>query len=137
MKVQPYLFYDGRCEEAIDTYRRVLGAEVTLLMRYREAPEQPPPGTVPPGWDDKVMHASLRIGDSVVMLSDGKSDAGPKPNAYALTASVGDAAEAQRVFAGLAEGGQVAMPLGPTFFAPLFGMATDRFGVMWLVMQES
>ena len=135
MKVEPYLFFDGSCEEAIETYRRVLGAEVTMLMRYKEAPEKPPPGMVPEGWDDKVMHASLRIGDSVVMASDGKSAGGPKPNGYALSISVPDAANAQKTFSALAEGGQVVMPLGRTFFAPLFGMTTDRFGILWMVVQ--
>jgi len=135
MKVEPYLFFDGRCEEAIETYRRVLGAEVTMLVRYKEAPEKPPPGMVPEGWDDKVLHASLRIGDNVVMLSDGKSAGGPQPNGYALSVSVAEATDAQKAFDALADGGQVVMPLGKTFFAPLFGMATDRFGVLWMVMQ--
>src|SRR5262245_17739168 len=112
MKVEPYLFFDGSCEEAIETYRRVLGAEVTMLMRYKDAPDKPPPGAVPAGWDDKVLHASLRIGDSVVMLSDGKSEGGPKPNGYALSVVVPDAATAKKTFNALAEGGQVAMPLG-------------------------
>jgi PhnB protein len=135
MQVQPYMFFDGSCEEAIDTYRRALGAEVTMLMRYKEAPEKPPPGAVPEGWDDKVMHASLRIGDSVVMLSDGKSQGGPKPNGYALSVTVANAASAQKTFDALSERGQVVMPLGKTFFAPLFGMTTDRFGVLWMVLQ--
>ena len=133
--IQPYLFFNGRCEEAVEFYRQALGAEVLMMMRYKESPEPPPPGMVPDGWDDKVMHASLRIGDSVVMLSDGKSAGGPKPNGYALSVSVPDAAKAQRVFDALAEGGQVVMPLGKTFFAPLFGMAADRFGVVWMVLQ--
>ena len=137
MKIEPYLFFDGRCEEAIETYRRVLGAEVTLLMRYRESPEPPPPGAVPPGWDDKVMHAALRIGDDALMMSDGKSAGGPQPNGFALSIGVDDDAQAKRLFDGLAEGGQVVMPLGKTFFAPSFGMATDRYGVLWMVVQQA
>jgi PhnB protein len=135
MKVEPYLFFDGCCEEALALYRRALGAEVTMVMRYKEAPDKPPPGAVPAGWDDKVMHASFRIGESVVMASDGKSDGGPKPNGFALSVTVPDAAGARRVFDALADGGTVTMPLGKTFFAPLFGMVTDRFGVMWMVGQ--
>lgn len=130
MQVQPYLFFDGRCEEAIELYRAVLGAEVMVLMRNRENPE---PSQVRAGTEDKIMHASLRIGDTTVMLSDGQCGGQPAFQGFALTAIPADDAAARRVFAGLAEGGSVQMPMTPTFFASTFGMVTDRFGVMWMV----
>ncbi len=134
MQVQPYLFFDGRCEEAVEFYRRALGAEVEMLMRYRESPDPPPPGMVAPGSEDKVMHASLRIGESVVMASDECSiGAQPTFDGFSLSISVADAAEAKRRFDALADGGKVTMPLGRTFWSPCFGMLTDRFGVGWMV----
>lgn len=134
MHIQPYLFFDGRCEEAVDFYRSALGAEVEMLMRYRESPEPPPPGMVPPGSEDKVMHASFRIGDTVVMASDGCSAGQPAFQGFSLSLSVADEAAADRAFAALGDGGQVQMPLGKTFFSPRFGMLTDRFGVGWMVI---
>ena len=133
MKIEPYLFFDGVCEEALNLYKRVLGAEVQII-RYDEAPEKPPPGMVPEDWGKKVMHANVRVGDAVFMASDGKS---PRPqfNGFAISLSVQDAAQGKRIFEGLGEGGQVVMPLGKTFFSPLFGMVTDRYGVMWMVIQ--
>jgi PhnB protein len=133
MQVQPYLFFNGRCEEAIEFYRRALGAEVTMLMRFKESPEAPPPGKVPPGWENKVMHANLRLGDSEVMASDG-SGQDTRFQGFSLSLSVRDDAEAGRLFAALSDGGQVQMPLMRTFFASSFGMLTDRFGVSWMVM---
>jgi len=129
--IQPYLFFDGRCEEAIDFYRGTLGAEVEMLMRFKESPEPPPPGMVPPGFDDKVMHASFRVAGSTVMATDGGGcQGGPAAfRGFALSLTVADEAEADRVFAALGEGGEVRMPLGKTFFAPRFGMVSDRFGV--------
>ena len=134
MKIEPYLFFDGVCEEALNMYKRVLGAEVQVI-RYDEAPEKPPPGMVPEGWDKKVMHANVRVGDAVFMASDGKSPRGPQFNGFAISVSVDDAAQGTRIFEGLGEGGQVVMPLGKTFFSPLFGMVSDRYGVMWMVIQ--
>jgi PhnB protein len=134
MHIQPYLFFDGRCEEAVDFYRGALGAEVEMLMRYKESPDPPPPGMVPPGSEDKVMHASLRIGDTVVMASDGCNAGQPRFDGFSLSLSVADEAEADRAFAALGDGGQVQMPLGRTFFSPRFGMLTDRFGVGWMVI---
>jgi PhnB protein len=133
MHVQPYLFFDGRCEEAIEFYRTAVGARLEMLMRYKDSPEPPQPGQVPPGYDDKVMHASLRIGDSVVMASDGCTE-GAAFQGFSLALGVADVAEAERRFKALAEGGQVTMPLTPTFWSPGFGMLTDRFGVAWMVM---
>ncbi|WP_018232137.1 VOC family protein [Thioalkalivibrio thiocyanodenitrificans] len=133
MEIQPYLFFDGRCEEAVEFYRRALGAHVDMLMRYRENPEPPPPGMIPPGMDDRIMHASLRIGDAVIMASD---DCSPHPRAFggfSLSISVPDASTADRMFAALADGGEVQMPLDRTFWSPRFGMLTDRFGVAWMI----
>ena len=133
MLIQPYLTFNGRCEEAVQFYSKALGAEVEMLMRFKESPDPPPPGMVPPGWDNKIMHASLRIGDAVVMASDGCSAQGPGFKGFSLSISVADAAQADRFFAALADGGQVQMPLGKTFWSPRFGMLTDRFGVAWMI----
>jgi PhnB protein len=134
MQVKPYLFFDGRCEEAIDFYKSVLGAEVLMLMRFKESPDPPPPGVVPPGSEDKVMHSCLKIGDSEVMASDGTCGGQESFKGFSLSLNARDAAEADRLFAALAEGGQVQMPLAKTFFSPRFGMVADRFGVSWMVV---
>ena len=134
MIVQAYLSFDGRCEEAVEFYRRALGAEVTMLMRFKESPDAPPPGMVPPGAENKVMHASLRIGETVVMASDGRCVGKPSFQGFCLSISVANEAEANRVFAALADGGEVQMPLGKTFFSTRFGMVADRFGVSWMVI---
>jgi PhnB protein len=134
MQVQPYLFFDGRCEEAIEFYRRALGAEVTMLMRFKDSPEPPQPGMVPPGSENKVMHASFRIGEATVMASDGMCHGKPRFQGFSLSLIVPDEAEADRLFAALSDGGQVQMPLGKTFFSPRFGMVADRFGVSWMVV---
>jgi PhnB protein len=133
MLVQPYLYFDGRCEEAIEFYDKALGAKVDMLMRYKDCPE-PQPGMVPPGAENKVMHASFRIGDTQVLASDGHCSGKPSFQGFALALTVADAAEAERKFALLADGGQVNMPLAKTFFSPSFGMLTDRFGVSWSVI---
>jgi PhnB protein len=133
MYVQPYLFFDGRCEEAVEFYRRVLGAEVTMLMRFKDSPEPPPPGMVPSGSENKVMHTSIRIGETTVMASDGRCEGRPSFQGFALSLTVADEAEADRVFAALADGGQVQMPLAKTFWSPRFGMVADRFGVSWMI----
>ena len=132
MAIEPYLFFNGRCEQAIEFYRKALGAEVLMLMRYKESPEPPPPGMVPAGWDNKIMHTCLRIGDANVMASDGCSE-GATFQGFSLALSVADEAAAQRAFTALSEGGQVQMPLGKTFWSPCFGMVADRFGVGWMV----
>ena len=133
MLVQPYLFFDGRAEEAIEFYRSALGAEVESLMRYKESPEPPPPGMVPPGSDNKIMHASFRIGDTTVMASDGNCKGKPTFQGFSLSLTVADEAAADRAFAALGKGGQVQTPLAKTFFSPRFGMVADRFGVSWMV----
>ena len=133
-QVQPYLFFDGRCEEAIEFYKSALGAKVDMLMRFKDSPDPVPPGMCPPGSEDKVMHSALRIGDTVVMASDGMAGGKPEFKGFALSVNAKDAAEADRMFAALGKGGQVQMPLGKTFFSPRFGMVADRFGVSWMVI---
>ena len=134
MPIQPYLFFDGRCEEALEFYRKALGAEVTMMMRFNESPDPPPPGMIPPGSESKVMHASFRIGDAEVLASDGRCFGKPEFRGFSLSLTVASEAEAERVFSALAEGGEVQMPLGKTFFARSFGTVKDRFGVSWMVI---
>ncbi len=136
MPVQPYLFFNGRCEEAIEFYRRALGAKVEMLMRNKESPEPAPPGMLPPGSGDKVMHATLRIGDGVIMASDGTCSGKPEFAGFSLSLAAKDAADADRLFGALADGGKVQMPLGKTFWSARFGMVTDRFGVGWMIGVE-
>ena len=131
MTIQPYLFFDGRCEEAIEFYRRTLGAEVEMMMRFKDCPEPMPNAT--PETADKVMHASLQIAGSTVLASDGHCKGQPSFQGFALSLTVKNEAEAERLFGALADGGQVQMPLGKTFFSPRFGMLADRFGVSWMV----
>lgn len=131
--VQSYLFFNGKCEEAIEFYRKTLGAEVELMMRFKESPEPPQPGMVPPGFENKIMHCSFRIGATTVMASDGCSADGPKFEGFSLSLSVPVEAEAKRAFAALAEGGQMRMPLTKTFWSPCFGMVEDRFGIGWMI----
>jgi PhnB protein len=134
MRVQPYLFFDGRCEEAIEFYRSTLGAEVVTLMRYKDSPEPHQPGMLPPGSEDKVMHSSVRIGDAIVMASDGRCLGKPSFQGFSLSLTVASDAEAERLFGSLADGGQVQMPLTKTFFSSRFGMVADRFGVPWMIV---
>ena len=133
MQVQPYLFFEGRCEEALEFYRQALDAQVDMLMRFKESPEAPPPGAVALGSEDKVMHASFRVGDSTLMASDGGCSGRSGFQGVTLSLNLADAGEAERRFAALAEGGEVQMPLGATFWSPAFGMLVDRFGVSWMV----
>lgn len=130
--INPYLFFGGRCQEALDFYKSALGAEVQFVMLNSESPEPHPPGMLAPGFEKKIMHASFRIGQTVVMASDGCSE-GSKFDGFRLALSVTTEAEADRAFAALADGGQVMMPLVKTFWAPKFGMLTDRFGIGWMV----
>ena len=134
MLVQPYLFFDGRCEEALEFYRAALGAEVTMLMRFKENPEPMPPDMCPPGSDDKVMHASFTIGETTLMASDGMNKGSPVFQGFSLSLSVPSDAEAQRLFTALSAGGKVQMPLGRTFYASSFGMVADHFGVSWMII---
>ena len=132
MAIEPYLFFNGRCEEAIEFYKKALGAEVSMLMRYKESPEPAPPGMVPPGWDNKIMHSLLRVGNANIMASDGCSE-GLNFQGFSLSVALANETEAKRVFDALSVGGQVRMPLTKTFWSPCFGMIADRFGVGWMV----
>jgi len=132
MQVQAYLFFDGRCEEALEFYRRTLGAEVTMLMRFKDSPD---PESCPPGAgnENKVMHSNFKIGETQIMASDGRCTGQPSFQGFALSLSPKDVAEAERLFNALADGGQVQMPLAETFWSPRFGMVADRFGVSWMI----
>lgn len=133
MLVQPYLFFEGRCEEAVDFYRQALGAQVTSLMRYRDTPDPPSRDIIPQGSEDKIMHASLTIGETVLMASDGMCAGQPNFQGFSLSLTVPSKSEADRLFAALADGGKVQTPLEPTFWSPRFGTVTDRFGVSWMI----
>ena len=129
--IEPYLFFNGRCDQALEFYRQALGAEVTMLMRFKESPE---PAMCAPNWGEKVMHASFRVGRTSVMASDGHGEEKPSFQGFALCLDVPTEAEADQRFGALAKGGQVQMPLAKTFFSPRFGMVADRFGVSWMIL---
>lgn len=134
MQVQPYLFFDGSCDEALEFYRDALGAEITLLMRFKDSPDQ---SMISPGSENKVMHSNFHIGDTAIMASDGRCQGKPDFQGFALSITTTIEAEADRLFSALADGGQVQMPLTKTFFAPRFGMVADRFGVMWMILVQA
>lgn len=137
MAIEPYLFLNGRAEEAIEFYRKALGAEVAMIMRYSESPDPGPEGMLPPGFENKIMHASITVEGANLMMSDGLS---PEPgtfSGFSLALSTGNADQAKRWFDALCDGGQVTMPFDKTFFAEQFGMVTDRFGVGWMVLVPS
>jgi PhnB protein len=133
MQVQSYLFFNGRCEEAIEFYKKTLGAKVEMMMRFKEAPAD---HKCSPGTENKIMHACIRIGDTAVMASDGMAQGQPEFKGFSLTLNAKDGAEAERLFKALSEGGQVRQPLIETFFSPKFGMLADKFGVGWMVVVE-
>ena len=137
MEVQTHLCFEGRCEEAVEFYRKALGAEVTTLVRFKDMPGPHPPGAIPPGAEDKVMHVTFRVGDSTVMASDGRCGGAPTFQGFSLSLDATSDAEAKRLFDALSDGGQVQMPLGKTFFASSFGMVADRFGVSWMVIRPT
>jgi PhnB protein len=134
MQVQPYLFFEGRCEEAVNFYVKTLGAKVETLMRYKDSPEPSQSGMVPPNSDNKIMHGSMKIGETTVMVSDGHCSGKASFQGFALCVYAANEADAKKKFAALDEGGQVRMPLSKTFFSPSFGMVTDRFGVLWMLI---
>jgi len=134
--IQPYLFFQGRCEEAIAFYQQALGARLDMMMRYSESPDPPPPGMLPPGFENKVMHATLHVNDAVLMASDGDGTT-PRFEGFRLSLAYPTEAEAQKAFSALAAGGLVVLPLGKTFWSPCFGMVDDRFGVGWMVSTVS
>ena len=131
MKISPYLHFDGRCDEAIEFYQKALGAELQFMVRFKENPE---PQYNPPGMDEKIMHANLLIGETQIMVSDGRCMGDAKFEGITLSIEATDAAEADRLFNALAEGGKVIMPQSQTFFSPRFGMVADKFGVHWMVI---
>ena len=131
MQVQPYLFFDGRCDEALEFYKNAVGAKVGMVMRFKDAPE---PTQCNPGSENKVMHASFEIGDTMVLASDGRNSGQPKFEGFSLAVSANSEAEVERMFNALGEGGQVTLPLTKTFFSPKFGMLADKFGVHWMIM---
>jgi PhnB protein len=132
MFVQPYLFFDGRCDEAIAFYKKAIGAEVEMLMRWKDSPEK---SMCTPANEDKVMHSCIKVGETRMMASDGRNTGNPKFDGFALSLDVKSDDEAQKQFKVLSDGGEVAMPMGPTFFASSFGMVRDRFGVHWMVIK--
>lgn len=133
MQVLPYLFFDGRCEEAIEFYKKAIDAKVDMLMRFKESPDQ---SMISPGNSDKVMHAAMHVGDTQLLLSDGRCLGKPSFQGFALTITATDNADGERRFNALADGGQVQMPLAETFFASRFGMVADKFGVGWMIIVE-
>lgn len=136
MPIQPYLFFNGKTEEAIEFYRATLGAEVSMLMRFSDSPEPTDPTMVAPENMNKVMHSAFTIGAATIMASDGHCSGTPSFQGFSLSLPVKSEAEADRLFAALAVGGQVQMPLAKTFFSPRFGVVADRFGVSWMVIVE-
>jgi PhnB protein len=131
MNLQPYLIFEGRCDEALEFYRDAIGAEIGMRMLFKDAPD---PAMADPRHAEKVMHAQFSVGDTVVMASDGRVSGTPQFQGFALTLTAANEAEAERLFKALAAGGEVRMPLAKTFFAKLFGMVADRFGVAWMVI---
>ena len=133
MQMQPYIFLDGRCEEAIEFYKTAIGAEVTAMMRFKDAPKEACEG-LPPGSGDKVMHSALKVGDNTFMASDGRCTGNPEFKGFALSLMMTENDKAEQIFAALSAGGEVQMPMGKTFFAERFGMVADKFGVSWMVL---
>lgn len=132
MQLQPYLFFNGRCEEALEFYKKALGAEIVMMMRMKESPEPHPPGMLPPGSENKIMHAQVAVGDVLFMASDGMAAGGPKFEGFSLSLAYATEAEARKAFDALAKQGTVNMPIGKTFWSPCFGMVKDQFGVQWM-----
>jgi len=130
--LQPYLFFDGRCEEAIEFYKKTVGAQVDMLMHFKDSPE-PPNAECGPVPGDKVMHANLRIGNATVLVSDGQCQGKPSFHGFSLSVTTSNEADAEKLFGALSTGGQVQMPLTKTFFSPRFGMLADKFGVSWMI----
>ena len=136
MKVQPYLFFNGRAEEALEFYKKTLGVQQQMLMRFSENPEPPQPGMVPPGSENKIMHMCFSVGETLVMGSDGRNTGTPNFQGFCLSINPKDEAAAKKLFDALGEGGKVEMPLGKTFYAKCLGMVTDKFGVCWMINVE-
>jgi len=134
MNLQPYVFFNGRCEEALNFYTEKLGAQVTFKMLFKDAPPPDPNNPSRPELADKIMHANVQLGSSTWMASDGNCDPAAGPfNGFSLSLTIEDIAAAEKCFNALAEGGQVVMPFGQTFWSKGFGMVVDRFGLMWMI----
>ena len=134
MQVQPYLFFDGRCDEAIEFYKKMLGANVGMLMRWKDSPDK---SMCTPGNENKVMHSAFRVGETSLMASDGRNTGNPNFQGFALSINAKDEAEADKLFGALSEGGKVTMPMSKTFFSPRFGMLADKFGIGWMILVAS
>src|SRR5574337_537449 len=137
MQIQPYLFFQGRCEEAVEYYKKHLGAKQGRVVRYKDSPEPPSPGRVPPGYDNKVIFTELQVGDTAIMACDDATQTITGFQGFRLSLSAANEAEAKRVFAALANGGEVNMPLAKTFFSSCFGMLKDKFGVGWMIIAST
>ena len=133
MQVQPYLFFDGRCDQALEFYKKAVRADVKMLMRWKDSPD---PSMCTPGNADKVMHAQFQVGETTIMTSDGSNTGTPKFEGFALTIAAKTEAEADKLFGALSDGGQVTMPMHKTFFSPRFGMLADKFGVNWMILVQ-
>jgi len=133
MNIEVYLFLNGRCDEALDFYKKAIGAEVGMVMRYNECPDPLPPEAIPPGFEDKVMHCSFKVGETTVMASDGNCGETAKFDGFGLALNVSSPEEADQYFNALSEGGQIVMPIDKTFFSPRFGMVKDKFDVQWMI----
>jgi len=134
LNITPYLFFEGRCEEALDFYQKAIGAKVLFLMRYKESPDQ---SNCPTGSCDKIMHGTIQIGQANVLVSDGRCSGKANFEGFSLALTVADGATAERHFNALAEGGRIEVPLAKTFFSPSFGMVVDRFGLLWMVYVQA
>lgn len=136
MHITPYLCFNGNCREAFDFYAKAMGGKIEMIMTHKDAPPDAMKGDCAPapGTENWVMHARMRIGDTVIMASDAPAPHYQKPQGTYLSLAVGSAAEADRIFAALSQGGQVTMPIAETFYAHRFGMAIDRFGTPWMVI---
>ena len=133
MRVEPYLMMSGRCEEALAFYQQAIDAKTTMVMRFDESPDKNHPMPMPPNWDKKIMHSSMTVGSTTVMMSDGMSTEKKDFSGVTLSITVDDEAQAKKMFDALSVGGKVFMPLGKTFWSPCFGMTSDKFGVSWMV----
>jgi len=134
MQVQSYLFFDGRCDEALEFYKKAIGAKVEMLMRWKDSPDK---SMCTPGNENKVMHSAFRVGETSLMASDGRNTGNPNFQGFALSINAKDEAEADKLFGALSEGGKVTMPMSKTFFSPRFGMLADKFGVGWMILVAS
>jgi PhnB protein len=133
VRVEPYLYFQGRCEEAIEFYRRAIDADGEVVARFGDMPES----QAPPGAGAKVAHAVLRFGDTTVLASDGPGGGGAEFNGFSLSLTASDDADAERLFAALADGGRIQVPMASTPFASRLGLVADRFGVPWMVVSQA